>query len=201
MKDKKGLRHELAIAFGLVIVAILAFLAYLFPGVSSIFGLKTNLNYVVILGIAIVFLAFTWMGQMMINPVIKMSDEAKKIADGDLTREIKLIREDEIGELGDALNRMTSRIKENMEELKVFSEKTEAINTEINKRILSLSSLLQISNLISGNAKLDEIIEASMEKCLLAGKMALACLILKDRQTNEMRTPRRDVVQESNGGA
>ena len=181
----KGLRHELIFVFALVMVAVLVFLGYLFPAKSSPFELRTYLPYIAGLAIFMIILAFFWIKQMMINPVIKISNEAKRIADGDYTRQIELGREDEIGELGEALNRMTARIKENMQELKVFSEKTEAINEETNKRILSLSSLLQISNLISGNAKLDEIIEASMERCLLAGKMALGCLILKDRQTNE----------------
>lgn len=181
----KGLRYELAIAFGLVMVAILVFLGYLFPGPSSIFSLKTNLIYTIVIAFVIVFLAFTWIRQVMVNPVIKMSREAKKIADGDLTREITLVRGDEIGELGDALNRMTSRIRENMEELKTFGEKTELINTQINKRILTLSSLLQINNLISSNADLDEIIAVGMERCLLSGEMVLGCVIVKDRQTNE----------------
>ena len=185
MSGFKGLRYELAIAFGLVMVAILVFLGYLFPGPSSVFSLKSSVVYAVVIAFVIVFLAFTWMRQVMVNPLIKMSHEAQKIADGDLTREITPVRGDEIGELGDALNRMTLRIRENMEELKTFGAKTEAINAQINRRILSLSSLLQINNLISSNADLDEIIEVGMERCLSSADMGLGCVILKDRQTNE----------------
>lgn len=182
---KRGLRHELAVSFGLVILALLVFLGYLFPGVSSVFQTKTNLNVVAGIVFLIVLLGFFLLTQKIIDPLIKISKEAKKIAEGDLTREVKLSGEDEIGELGVALNRMTKRIKENMDELKVFSEKTEVINSEINKRIFVLASLLQISNLISQNAKLEEIIEAGVDRCLSSGEMTLGCLILKDRQSNE----------------
>ena len=182
--SSKKLRQELAIAFGLVILVFLVFLGYLFPGASPIFTIRTYLPIVILIVTVLTAFALFAMIQM-VEPVIKMTHDAKKIAEGDTSYEIKLARQDEIGELGDALNRMSRRIKENMEELKVFSEKTESINTEINKRILGLSSLLQISNLISQNVSLDEILEVGIEKSLLSGDMYLGCFILKDRKTNE----------------
>ena len=179
----KGLRYKLIVSFSLLILAILVFLGYLFPGVSSVFLNKANLSIVVVIVIFIVILGFINI-ILMIEPIIKITGEARKIAEGDLDREIKLTRQDEIGQLGIALNRMSKRIRENMEELKVFGEKTEIINTEINRRILVLSNLLQISHLISQNAQLHEIIDLGVEKCLSSGEMTLGCLILKDRQTN-----------------
>ena len=180
----KGLGQKLVFVFALVMVAVLVFLGYLFPAKSSPFELKVFLPEVALLAVIVILLAFFWIKQILINPVIRISGEAKKIADGDYTRQIDAAEGDEIGELGHALNRMTLRIKENMEELKVFSQKSEAVNEEINKRILSLSSLLQVSHLISENVSLDEIIEASLARCLTAGKTNLSCLILKDRQGN-----------------
>ncbi len=178
----KGLRHELAFAFGLVMLATLVFLGYLFPGISSAFSVQTHLPYAVFLAVLIVVLAFLWIRQVLINPVINIS---QRIAAGDYNRQIVLTREDEIGELGDALNRMTSRIRTDMEELKNFGQKTEAINADINKRILSLSGLLQISNLISQNTQLDKIVDVGVERCLSSGEMSLGCLILKDERTND----------------
>jgi len=179
----QGLRRKLAIAFGLIFVAILVLLNYLFPH-FSFFAAKANVHLVLAIVFIIVILGFVTVMQI-IEPVIKISTEAKRIAEGDFDHTIKLIRDDELGQLGDSLNRMTVRIKENMEELQVFSQKTETINSEINKRILALSSLLQISNLISQNAKLEEIIELGVDRCLASGEMTLGCLILKDRKTGE----------------
>lgn len=180
----QGLRHELAIAFSLVITGLLAFLGYLFPGASSIFAIKTNLVIVAVIVFILVLLAFTKILRM-VDPIIKISRDAKKIADGDLNRQIRLMRNDEIGELGTTINRMTTRIKKNMEELRILSEKTGFINKEINKRILVLSSLLQISNLISQNASFEEIIEVGVDRCLVSGELTDGYLILKERQTGD----------------
>ncbi len=181
----KGLKYELQIAFCLVLIAVLTFLGYLFPGTASVFSPKTHLVYVSIFASLVVFLAFVWIKQVMVNPVIKINDEAKKIVEGDYSREIKLTREDEIGQLSNSLNRMSSRIREDMEELKTFSEKTERVNVEINKRILSLSGLLQVSNLVAQNAELEDVIQVGFDRCLSATEMTLGCVILKNRQTNE----------------
>ncbi len=181
--SSKSLRRKLIIAFGLIVLAILVFLNYLFPG-FSFFVAKTNFNIILLIVLSIVILGFIVIAEM-IEPVIKMSGEARKMAEGDFDRTIKLIRDDELGDLGVSLNRMTNRIKENMEELKAFSQKTEAINAEINKRILTLSSLLHISNLISQSAALEEIIDVGVDKCLASGEMVLGCLILKEKQGND----------------
>jgi len=180
----RSLRDELAVAFGLVLLAFIVLLGYLFPGVSSFFQLKGSLWIVVLILSVIIILGLIVIVQI-IEPIIRISREAKDIARGDLSREIKIFRSDELGELSESLNRMTQRIKENMEELKIFSEKTDVINVEINKRVVVLSSLLQISNLISQNAGLEEVIGLSMEKSLSATEMTIGVVVLKDPQAKE----------------
>jgi len=76
-------------------------------------------------------------------------------------------------------------MKANVEELKNFSQTTETINTEINRRVVTLSNLLEVSNLIAQNAQLKEIVEIGVGKCLSSGIMTFAGLILKDEKTSE----------------
>jgi diguanylate cyclase (GGDEF)-like protein len=121
----------------------------------------------------------------MIDPVIKISSDARIIAQGNFEHRIQLEREDEIGILGSSLNQLTRRIKENMEEMKTYSEKTKEINLEINKRVLVLSSLLQISNFISQNAELNEILEVSVGKSMQVGEASLGFLLLYDEAKDE----------------
>ena len=84
--------------------------------------------------------------------------KAKIIAKGDLSREIEVQGEDEIGELGATLNILSRRIRENVDELKSYGERTKEINMEISKKVLVLSNLLQIGNLISQGSPLDDIL-------------------------------------------
>jgi diguanylate cyclase (GGDEF)-like protein len=79
---------------------------------------------------------------------------------------------------------MTQRLRENVDELQKFSKTTETINREINKNIVILSNLLQVSHLITQNAQLKEVIEVGV-KCLSSGAMTFAALILKDWETSD----------------
>lgn len=178
------LKRDIAVACGLFILSVLVFLAYLFPGISSLFEIRSSLHIIIVVTVFIVTIIFIILAQI-VEPIIKISHEAKRTSGADLARDIPLLRDDEIGELGKALNRMTQRMKENVDELKNFSKATEVINDEINKRILTLSNLLQVSNLISQNADLKEIIEVGVGKCLSSGVMNLGCLVLKDILTKE----------------
>ena len=116
--SNKYLRHEILIAFCLIILTMLVFVGYLFPGVSasSWFASRATLPVVISILIAILILGFLIIWQI-VEPVIRLSREAKMIAGGDLSREIRLVREDELGELGSSVNALTRRIRENVEEL------------------------------------------------------------------------------------
>jgi len=180
----KGVRNEVTIAFGLIVLGILVFVGYLFPGVSTFFETKNSLHLVVAIILFMFFISFVIILQI-IEPFLKISDEAKKIADGDLNREIELFREDEIGDLGVALNQLTHRIKSNLEELQNFKKATEDINSEINQRIDVLSNILGLSNLIAQNAPLKDVLEEAVRKCVEGGSMDLGCVVLKDRESSD----------------
>ncbi len=184
--SSRGLRPKLIIAFCLMsVIPILVCLNYIFPSAMPQLTMKTA-NIALIIIVPLVFAIFGFLTvKEMIDPVIEISSHAKMIAGGNLEHKIKMERQDEIGELGFSLNQMTRRIKENMEELKAYSEKTKEINLEINKRVLVLSSLLQISNLISQNADLNEILEVSVGKSMLVGDSALGFLILYEAAQDE----------------
>ncbi len=57
-------------------------------------------------------------GKMIANPLIRGVDFASKVADGDLTQEIRLEQKDETGMLADALNKMTNSLNSIMGEIK-----------------------------------------------------------------------------------
>jgi diguanylate cyclase (GGDEF)-like protein len=120
--------------------------------------------------------------------VLSVSTEAKLIAAGDISRRLSLERDDEVGDLGDALNQLTHRIRSNMDELKSYSEKTTEINLEIQKRILVLSSLLQISSLISQTTGLDEILKVTVEKSRFIASSDLSYLLFKQDNSERFST-------------
>lgn len=180
------LRDEVMIAFGLIILTLLVLIGYLFPGVASFFE-ERNFLPVIIGIIATIFILGILIIVQIIEPLIKITHEAKAIAKGDLTREIQLARQDELGELGEALNSMTLRIRNSVEELKTLSSQTETLNAEINSRIAMLSDMMEISSCIAQSATLDEVLAAAAQKCFLAHGQTLCCVILRDPLSEEFK--------------
>lgn len=183
----KGLRYKLMIAFSLMSIIpllICVYLAsiYIFPNIRD-FDLM-NISIIIIIGIFIAFLGLV-LAKNFIDPIVKMAVETRDIANGNVDHMINIQREDEIGELGDAINRITYRIKENMNELKSYGEKTKEINTQIHQKVLVLSSILQIGNLISEVVEIDKILDFIVEKICQFDDIESSFLILLDEAKKE----------------
>jgi len=147
-------------------------------------GLKvdvTSITASVIISILIAIIGFFVIKEIF-ERIISVSTEAKLIASGDINRIVKVVSEDEIGYLGEALNGLTQRIRSNMDELKNYSERTAEINLQIQKRVLVLSSLLQISSLISQGAKLEDILKITVEKSRLLADSDAAYLLFREER-------------------
>ena len=180
-----GLRYKLTIAFVLMSIIPLTIGVYL--AWNYIFWNPrypwdiTDVSLLLGVTIIIALLGFK-VSKDIISPIIDLALKAKVIAKGDLSQSIDLKREDEIGELGSALNVLTRRIRENMDELRSYGERTKEINVEINKKVIVLSGLLQIGNLISQGSSLEQILEVVIEKISqLKDESAVSLLLVEDK--------------------
>jgi len=186
----KGLRYKTMIAFSLmslipILVCAWFVITYIFPNINLFFGLTlSNISFILVISIFISLLGL-YLTREMIDPVIKMAGDAKTIAEGDFSRLIDIRREDEVGDLSRSLNLMTQKIKENMEELKTYGEKTKMINIEINKKVVALSGLLQIGNLISSSEALNNILGFIMQKISDIENDSAVVLLLAKEETKE----------------
>lgn len=161
----KGLRYKLIIAFSLMSIIPIMACAYVifsnyFPSGSELL----SITIVVCISVVIAFLGLV-IARGLVDPVIDMAIEAKMIASGEFTREVSVSSHDEIGILGESINSMTQKIRMNLDELKSFGQRTKELNIEIHKKVLALSSLLQIGDLVaSGSTELAAILELSVQK-------------------------------------
>ncbi len=145
----KGLRYKLMIAFSLMsiiplLVCVYLVNIYIFPHLDNL----TEVSITVIFSIAIALLGLG-LAKRLVDPVIEMAIEARVIANGEYDKRIAIVRDDEIGQIGESINVMTQRIRSNLDELKSYGQRTREINIEIHKKVLALSSLLQIGDIIS----------------------------------------------------
>jgi diguanylate cyclase (GGDEF)-like protein len=178
--NSRTVKQKLMVAFQLM--SILPFLVcvyllsiYIFPR----FGVK--LEIIMYLGVS-AFLAVV--GLLVIKEVFdrltSVANEAKLIAGAGIRRKLEVGQSDEVTELSNILNHLTLRIRNNMEELKAYSENTTKINLEIQKKIIVLSNLMQISGLISEGAKFEETLKISVEKSRALANSEAAFLLYKE---------------------
>ncbi len=182
-----GLREKLFVAFALMSVMPLLVLGYVvtnhvFPHLSAIWDLSLVVGITAILSV-LGFLVF----RGMIVPIVKMASEARAIARGELGRRVETQGPGELGELGQALNQISQRVRENMTQLRVYGEQTHMLNTEINQKIVVLSSLLQASHLITQAAPVEEVIVFLLDKLTLIEETELNCFLEPVEESSSFR--------------
>jgi len=178
--NSRTVKQKLMVAFQLM--SILPFLVCVYLLSVYIFS-KSGVKLDIIVYLAVsVFLAIV--GLLIIKEVFdrltSVTTAAKFIAAGDISRNLEVGHSDEVGELGGILNQLTQRIRSNMDELKDYSEKTTQINIEIQKKIIILSNLMQISALISGGSKFEEVLKIAVEKSRALANSESAFLLFKN---------------------
>lgn len=108
--SSRSIRHRLFIAACLMsVIPILVFLNYVFPSVFVSFVSRPNLSLIILVITVIAALGFVVIKQI-VDPVIRLSKDAKLIAEGDAKRRIEIKSDDEIGQLGAALNQLRGKI-------------------------------------------------------------------------------------------
>lgn len=163
--SNKGLRYKLLIAFSLMsIIPLLACMYvisnFLFPQIENLFTVSSVIMVSVV--IAVLGLA---LARGLVDPVIDMALEAKIIASGEYDRNIPVSSDDEIGNLAGSINLMTQKVKSNLDELKSYSQRMREINVDIHKKVMALSSLLQIGDTISSHSiQLDSLLSLIVER-------------------------------------
>lgn len=178
--SSRSLRRKLNIAFALM--SVLPLLVCIYLGSNYIFprfGLKLDVTATILISIFTAIIGFFVIKEIL-NYILSITKEAKLMAAGDINRRVDIPTSDEMNELGQALNQLTQNIRNKMEELKVYGERTTEINIGIQRRVLALSNLLQISSLISHDAKLEDVFKIALEKSRLVGDAETAYLLCKD---------------------
>ncbi len=180
--NSRSLRPQLVIAFCLMfVIPVLALLSFIFPSLLPHSSLKTVVTVVVVLASAGFVLI-----KNIVDSIIAINTEVRCIAQGELSHTLEIQRDDELGELGKALNQLAQQIKGNMDELKIYGERTKDINVQINKQLVALSGLLEISNLITRNSDLKDIFETSVARLVHVANPAFAFLLMKSASSFEI---------------
>lgn len=178
--NSRTIKQKLMIAFQLMSILPLLVCAYLVSTyILPRFGFKFDVIATVVISMFVALIGFLIVKEVF-DRLSSVAIEAKCIAAGDINRKLEVSHDDEVGDLGNVLNQLTQRIRGNMEELKHYSERTTEINIEIQKRVIVLSNLMQISTLISQGSKLEDILKIAVEKSKFLANTETAFLLFRD---------------------
>lgn len=178
--NSRTIKQKLMVAFQLMSILPLLVCIYLVSNyILPKFGFKIDVIATVIISIFVALIGLLVIKEVF-DRLTSVAMEAKFIAAGDINRKLEVSHDDEIGDLGNVLNQLTQRIRGNMEELKHYSERTTEINIEIQKRVIVLSNLMQISTLISQGSKFEDILKIAVEKSKFLASSETAFLLFRD---------------------
>lgn len=173
----RSLVYQLRIAFYLMTALPLLVFIYILVRNHLRFGLQGTVLIVIAACISVIGFSIL---QDIISHVISVAKKAELLATGDVGRRIDIVRQDEIGDLGEALNKLAQRVRDSIDELKTYGQKTKELDFEMQKRIFALSGLLEISALVSRCAQLDDILKFVIEKIRLLTDAEVTYLFLKE---------------------
>ena len=183
----RGLRYKLLVAFALMsVIPVMACLylisIYAFPHIGNLI----NIYAIIAISVFIAVLGFI-LAKGLVDPVINMALEARMIASGQYDNRIAIASDDEIGTLGQSINAMTQKIKVNMDELKDYGAKMREVNVDIHKKVIALSSLLQIGDMLSdGTTQIDSLLALAVEKAAMVFEAGYGVLFLPKNEEGDM---------------
>lgn len=161
---KKTLRYKLLIAFCLMSIIPLLVIAYFVT--NYVFDVPNDIFQASV--IVIFTLLLVWIGYLIIkqiiNPIVELAVETKMIAEGDYESKILLSRDDELGEIAQAVNAMTGKMRNYEGEIKEYSKRTASLNVRIHRKVLTLTNLMKLGEKISIGADFEEVTDFASQK-------------------------------------
>lgn len=160
----KGLKYKLILSFSLMsIIPLLLCLVLMNKYVYHRETIIGNIDLLIFITAFISILGL-FISKSMIDSIVKIAQKIKLFDEGKEFKEIEVEKEDEIGGLSASINKMASRLNKNVDTLKSYEQRIRRINLEINKKITALSTLFQVTNVVSTAKELNVILQAVTER-------------------------------------
>ncbi len=105
--------------------------------IPALTGLKI-VGLVTLLALAIALALFYAALRHIVHPIQQVATAARAIRDGDLARRVDVTRDDEVGEMADAFNSMTARLRETLESLRRERDFIQAVMERANTVVVVL---------------------------------------------------------------
>ena len=166
---RKSLKYKLVIAFALMSVIPLLIMAYFITNF-----IELDVSDMFHVGLMVLFaILVAWTGYILIrqviNPIINLAIETKIIAEGQYDSRVFVNSGDELGDIASAVNSMTGKMRGYIGELQEYGKKTASLNARVHRKVLTLTNLMRLGDLISSGAGFSEVTNFAAER--MAGEL------------------------------
>ncbi|MBL7072289.1 MAG: diguanylate cyclase [Candidatus Omnitrophica bacterium] len=168
-RSRKGIKYSLLLSVSLM--SVIPFLVLAYVVINYVFDtpeLIFRMTFMILCSIWLAAAGYL-LAKKIIIPIIGLAMKTKNIADGDYSAKVDIGRDDELGDIANSVNTMTAKIRGYIGELQEYSEKTASLNLQIHKKVLTLTNLMKVGDLISSGTEFSEIADFVAER--IAGEL------------------------------
>jgi two-component system sensor histidine kinase VicK len=163
----------------------------------------TRTLFLVALGVgAIVLLLAYYSGSRITRPIQTLTDTAQKIREGDLKAQADVSGEDEVGQLGETFNEMTTSLFRMTNDLRQAARDEHALRAQVEAIIESMADgLVAVAadgTVIAFNREAEQI--TGLKAKSVTGKQIRKVLEIRDAQGEKVSLPIFDLAEGSVGG-
>ena len=136
---------------------------------------RTTTNLIVLwslLAVAALVALGGWIARSVSEPLVELSDGARRIADGDFSTKVTVAGSNEIATLANTFNDMTDSLSERSESL--------------TKKVLELATLYEMSRALGATLDMNELLGSVLDSALRIFDLDLGYVTLREKETREL---------------
>ncbi len=180
---KRSMKEKLLIAFSLMSIIPLLLMVYfvsnyVFPGRSSDL-FQTSL--IVLLGLLIAWAGYV-LAKELIIPIVNLSIETKIMAESQFDPSVLTHKDKELGSIADSVNDMTGKMRGYIGELQEYGKKTRALNVRIHKKVLTLTNLMRLGDIISSGVEFKKVTDFAVEGIAMEAENGFAAVFMTESE-------------------
>ncbi len=113
-----------------------------------------------------------WVARRVSDPLVELTDGARKVAEGDFSAKTVIKGDNEIAELATSFNQMTDSLKDRSESL--------------TKKVLELATLYEMSRSLGSTLDMGELLESVLDSALRIFSADVGYITMRDPDTGEL---------------